>query len=376
MKLVFFLSITFSSFLYAQSNKKPAPNYGFAPIQSNWVAKENTEKLVNNMTSVNSQDSVGACCHFTTANILNNLLCEYQKKDCRTIPASQKVSPISTFRIGREHDEKARTDEKNCSVYSTLDFLSSPVAVDRGYISEECYSLDKILSKMGGMNDLNAETIRELNIKQSAAWQRLIDIYKRAKVPEGDICYKCELEKELNQNFYTNKTNVDLLNALGKGTLTEFMTEIFSAGECGVPKNRMKFPGLSWTARHFPKPGEARATDKDYERVILEQLSKVPPRPVGLSLCTDDQLPKQGEKCEYGHAVTVTGARTVCNGSNCKLALRIQNSWGAAWQKGYNGGWVDGAELIRRSNYDNSPANLTWAELDVKQTADASGATK
>lgn len=57
--------------------------------------------------------------------------------------------------------------------------------------------------------------------------------------------------------------------------------------------------------------------------------------------------------CISSHSTIIAGQRYTCNGSQCRLQFRIQNSYGQRWQELRDNGWVD-AENFTNSMKDFS----------------------
>ena len=59
------------------------------------------------------------------------------------------------------------------------------------------------------------------------------------------------------------------------------------------------------------------------------------------------------------HALVITGIRKMCNiKGNCVQSLKLQNSWGIAWQKAHDDGWVDAKIFLDRTFYE--PFSISW----------------
>jgi hypothetical protein len=66
-------------------------------------------------------------------------------------------------------------------------------------------------------------------------------------------------------------------------------------------------------------------------------------------------------KCVEPHSVAVTGYRKVCKSDgSCRDLFKIQNSWGADWQKRNNDGWLDAESFLDHKDSSVPPIILGW----------------
>ncbi|MGG1928988.1 hypothetical protein ABFY58_23680 [Enterobacter soli] len=81
-------------------------------------------------------------------------------------------------------------------------------------------------------------------------------------------------------------------------------------------------------------------------------------RPIALSgICMDKKM--RGKSCNNAHAVVISGFKTLCDKNNhCLDVLKVVNSWGDAWQRENNDGWLEAKPLLDSTRYQT--ATLTW----------------
>ncbi|MEK2688211.1 hypothetical protein [Bdellovibrio sp. GT3] len=336
--------------------------FGFKPVNSaNQKVDAQSQIEIENLPPQLTQDTLGICYAVAASTLLTAENCRSMKTDCRTISEEQVFSPLGLAPLGRAAEdgdqkstksEDAAVDPYGGNIANALEELVS----GGGFApSEQCLSLDKILSRIGG-----AEEGVEVQLQ---IWSKLKDLYNKSKkIPKDcDSCSnsfyttaKTEIEGSLNLNL----SEADLLKAFGKKTYAEFFDRVMISPAC---KNLTKSLGLEFSSKRevklFPETGKT-GNYKQVLKTIKDVLTEG--RPLGLgNICLDAKPSKKA--CQNQHAAVVAGYRKVCDPKGeCVDSVKVLNSWGKGWQKANSDGWVDAKTLLDRTFY--AEATLTWIE--------------
>lgn len=346
IKLIF-VSLFFGSISQAQV-------YGFSAVPSGDKTQGSVTE-VTNLQPVMSQDSLGVCYAYAASTMLSAENCRYQKTDCTKIENKDIFSPIALTKYSTiENGEMSYGAGAKIDGGSAANVMQLVAYQTHSAPSEECVSLDKILSKIGGAKD--ATDI------QTAAWEKLEKTYDKYQSLKKE-CPTCAADffatakDEINQNFEIKTSNEDMLKAFGKETYSEFVARLFFPPECSRAKNSAFFEAKDVKVGFYPetgKKGDYAGTLKQIKKTLGEK------RPLALgNICLDEK--PSSKDCKNQHQVVVSGYRKVCNSQNkCYDAIKIVNSWGQSWQSANSDGWVDAKQLLDRTYYKD--ATLTYFE--------------
>lgn len=333
----------------------------FTRFGEGFSVQPKTEKKVT-MPKVMSQDTLGLCYSFAAAAIMTAEKCRIEKKDCNNLPDSEVFSPLDVARFGNDPDGENTFESSYRGIREggpgafTLEVAATFVG---NAASQQCMSLDKVLTKIGGAQ-MGTEA-------QVAAFKRLRKKYDEYRKIDPN-CQTC-----LSDFFATAKTEVDkdfavdtdparLLKAFSEETYEKFFDRLVTPKECARAKNRAYFEGMGSTEISlFPKKGH-KANYANSIAEIKKQLSAG--HPILLSnICLNekysDDCPAPGVEGGNKHATVISGYRRMCDKANkCYDAVQIHNSWGQEWQDTYNGGWVDAETLLNYTGYPEQM--LAW----------------
>ncbi|WP_413580840.1 hypothetical protein [Bdellovibrio sp. HCB288] len=353
--LIFCLSVlSLSSATQAQSMK------AFTKFGEGFTTKKDSEIVVENMPRVMSQDTLGLCYSFAATAVMQANNCRIMKQDCKSLPESEMFSPLDVARFGQDPDGETEYESSYRGINDggpgafTLQIAANFIG---NSASEACMSLDKLLGKMDGAK-FGTET-------QAEAFESLKTLYKKSKKIEAS-CEKCkadfieEAKKSIDQDFCVKKDQVALLKAFNEETYEKFFDRLVTPSECARAKNRAYFEGKDSTEiKLFPEEKK----DLNYKSVMKKLKSTLEKKlPVLLqNICLDEKKPKKQDDCQNKHATVISGYARKCDGAgNCYDAVKIHNSWGEAWQKAYNGGWVAADELFKHIYIEKE--TLSWLE--------------
>ena len=149
--------------------------YNLNTIDGSYSAKSDTAVEVKNMPPIMSQDTIGICYAVAASTLLTAENCRSQKTDCRHISEKDIFSPIDLAQFGGPiKGDNASPFSYEIHEGGSTGMVTQRIAMDVGYsAAEECLSLDKILSKIGGA--------QEGTRLQAAVWQNLKDKYANFK---------------------------------------------------------------------------------------------------------------------------------------------------------------------------------------------------
>ncbi|WP_295900348.1 hypothetical protein [uncultured Bdellovibrio sp.] len=352
----YFLIVSFSSWAFASTSL--ATEYAaFAKIDSSYAQKK-VDLEIKNMPRITSQDGLGICYAHVAATMMQTENCRTLKiKDCGSLQENQLFSPLDLTRLHRTNDNGEYSTLR--SSYKGLDISGGSVhdAIIIGALgtkaaaSEECLSLDRILSKMN--------TRGETNDAQNAMWTRLKQQYdaakKEAKGKEG--CAEClnniyttaadKTMPEVEKNLNLKVDNVKLAQAFAQDTFNKFLDDLLGASACRKPSQMVYFEnaeGLTYEA--FPTSDNATSEQmKDKVKEVLKT-----GRPLALTNICLGQEPAKSCNEKNFHAVVIAGYRTICNSAGkCRDSFKVVNSWGKSWQDQNDGGWLDADALLGRT---------------------------
>ncbi|WP_413557659.1 hypothetical protein [Bdellovibrio sp. HCB209] len=333
--------------------------YGFKSLDaSKFKVDEKSQIEITNLPPLQSQDTLGICYGVAASVILTAENCRSMNTDCKTITSDKVFSPLGLSPIGRPAEDKApakkskneNPDPYGGSIYNTLDQL---VLSGEFAPSEQCLSLEKILSRVGGS--------AEASEVQLGIWKKLKALYEKSKEVPKD-CESClnsfysTAQKEIQEGLDVDVSNESMLKAFGKKTYAEFFDRILISPECRKLSKSVavEYPSKK-DFKFYPLLGKT-GTYNEAINTIKNVLNDG--RPLGLgNICLDEK--PSSKKCENQHGVVVAGYRKTCDSKGkCVDSVKVLNSWGKSWQDQNADGWVDAKTLLDRTFYKE--ATLTW----------------
>lgn len=360
-----------SGIFFAASGDVFASN-SFTPFTDDFVEVAGTKVEIDDMPSLDSQDSLGICYASVAATILNYENCRLNNKrtgkvvKCSTVPDEEKFSSLGLTRYGNDPEGK----EIYSASYPALRInggSSWNVIARAGYFvgsgpSEKCISLDKVLSKIGGVDGKEAA--------QLAFWKDLQALFQKSQGQTAELSVK-KYGSQVQKCMGMEVSNEALLHAFGEKTYQKFLRKLMIGKECNRANMNAYFEGQDSTIpKQFPeenKKSNYKATIKKIQNVLNDK------HPLALQNICLDEVPKpiyqgvtasQGDIpdgfCKNPHATVISGYKRVCAGKECYDAIKVVNSWGEGFQKKINDGWVKADFLLDRTNYESG--TLAWIE--------------
>lgn len=348
------LGILFSNQVFAQAT--------FMKFGEGFTATKNSEISLKNMPPVLSQDSLGLCFSYAAATIMNYENCRIMKTDCTNLKDEDAFSAFDLARFGQSvKGEEAQYESSYRGIVEggggayTLETAALFVGSSA---SEACHSLDKILQKMGGASGLSDPI-------QVEAFERLRQHYEKFKGVklECETCvesYFNAFRKDMCNQFQIPDDNARLLKIFKEESSAKFFDRFFMPN-CQRAHNRAYFEGKGkMQIDFFPNKAMKDSNEKKYKASIskIKEVLKDGHPLMLQNICMEKRT--KG-KCPEGkgHGVVISGYKKMCDGAGvCYDAIRIQNSWGEAWQKEFNGGWVSAQEALDSTNYEEQ--SLAW----------------
>ena len=359
MKTLLFLVLVYPSLSLAQV-------YGFETINKEVYTNIVSHSEVMNLPPIMSQDSLGICYAYAASTMLTAENCRaLGDRRCDQIRQDGLFSPLGLAPYGRVEDAGSGTKDKNRNKdISAGDGLAGgnitnaliDVASHGSAASEECLSLDKILSRVGGA--------KEMNQLQVDLWNKLQGLYDKSKsLPKGcDSCtsdFYATAKSEIEKDFDIKVSNEVLLKAFAEQTYSEFFDRLFIPASCVNMKNSLAFESYKKVGvEYYPAnngPGNYNGALTKLKDILASG------RPLGVNNLCLDKIPTIQKTCKQPHAVVIAGYRRVCQGNsntNCRDVVKVVNSWGASWQQKNDDGWVDAKVLLDTTFY--TKATLTW----------------
>ena len=321
-----------------------------------------TKLEITNMPRVRSQGPLGVCYAFVAATLAQKYYCDERKSiisDCSNLPSEREISPIHMSAYLKEISDKLSImdmmnyhhiliDEEHLEKGGNTGRVIINSQKSFSFFSEACMSYDQFVSNYGQSKEMANAVISGL--------ERTYNKYK-TNSESVEACEECVREtlQEVNKVFSTKREAAAVKNGLKRDTFGEFLyTSVFSGCKQIVKSTSPKSFG-------YPKLDEVKSvTNEDMIKKVKEILNQGVP--FGLSgFCTTRN---PDGTCKGRHGVVVSGYKRACNASNeCRDVFKVQNSWGAEWQKLYNDGWVDAKSIfVNMQDKDNkfSSGAITW----------------
>ena len=363
--LVVVLAELFFSISYGDFGSDSEGIFGFNPISKMDEKKSGKPISVDNLCPTMSQDTIGICFGEVSSLLLTAENCRQLKSDCTKINPNKIFSPLY---LSRFQNQAAEGSEDSLDAFGgfvteeggrTANVLEA-VAYKMGFSpSDECISLDKILSKIGGSNPSS-----DMALAQKTMWKQLKETYDNLhNCPTclNDIYTsgKDSSDDFIRKNFNINKTNQEILSAFAQDTYGKFLEELLTPKECLRVSKGVVFEGYKKTkVERYPPANEKK--DGNYQEAITKIKAVLSEgRPLSLNGLCLDEIPQEGTKCKSRHAIAIAGYRKICSSTgDCYDAVKVINSWGQAWQDKNSDGWVKAKDLLDRTFY--KPSTLVW----------------
>ncbi len=364
---IIWLSVLFSSVV------SQAAMPAFTTFGDDYSIQEGSDKVLGNLPATLSQDSIGQCAAWAAATMLQINNCRIKNQDCKNIPDEEKFSPLDVARFGKKGDGDISYESSYRGISldgSTGAFAMEIVGLHVGSAaSEACMSLDKILSKLGGVTDYAEQN-------QIDALKELQELYKKSQKLDKncETCLAKFVETDAQgicQKFNIKNDPIRLAKAFSEETFDKFLDDIFSPPECKRAKNRAYFEGKDRMQIGLWPTDKTGAKDKNYNSA-MEKIKSVLDKgyPVMIQgICATETVTKKckgkdkkGVEYNETHSTVVVGYGRMCDpaGKNCYDAVKLQNSWGETWQKSTKGGWVSAEDLFKNTPLNNE--TLAWLE--------------
>ncbi|WP_413584662.1 hypothetical protein [Bdellovibrio sp. HCB274] len=334
--------------------------YGFKTLDpQQYKVDQKSQIEIDNVPPLLSQDTLGVCYAVAASTLLTAENCRSLKKDCKSISSDQVFSPLGLAHWGRPEEDGSKKASQSSK--DAVDPYGGNIAitlwelVEGGSVSpsEQCLSLDKILSRIGG-----AQEASEI---QLGIWKKMKALYDKSKSLPKD-CDEClsdfyaTAKTEIEENLNLNLSNDAMLKAFGKKTYAEFFDRILISPECNKLSKALSVEFTDKIESKYYPEGQKIGNYKESIGLIKRVLNEK--RPLGLgNICLDAKPSKK--KCENMHAVVIAGYRKTCNSKgSCVDSIKILNSWGKSWQSKNDDGWVDAKTVLDRTFY--TEATLSW----------------
>lgn len=345
-------------FILAVPNVTLAEVYGFETVNRNTYSSVKTQSEITNLPPVMSQDTLGICYAYAASTLLTAENCRLTgNRNCSQIKQNGIFSPLGLAPYGRVSGEDISSkgsggdDLPGGNITNALIEVSQRTGMGP---SEECLSLDKILSHVGGA--------KEASQMQLDVWKKLSGLYAKSKsIPKGcDSCaadFYATAKDEIEKSFDVKVTNESLLKAFAEDTYAKFFDRLFTPPACMRMGKALAFEGYGKeSVEYYPRTKKGNYNEALEKVKIVLQTG----RPLGLSNLCLDKNPSE-RKCDNPHGLVIAGYRKICQGNsetNCKDVLKVVNSWGDSWQRRNDDGWVDARTLLDRTYY--MEGTLTW----------------
>ncbi|MEN0060263.1 MAG: hypothetical protein AAGB31_15600 [Bdellovibrio sp.] len=368
---IYLTLLSFGPYSYGQS----LPTYPAFKTAKN-PSNIQEDMTIKNMPPIRSQDGLNICYAEVAATLLQAENCKATNTQCDSLSDKDTFSSIDLTRFMVTSDNAISSIR---SSYGGLNFKSGGSAANIVSIminkvkkgaSEECASLDKILSKMHSRN--------ESEEAQTAMWARMEKYYTDAK-----NCSTClsniyaTAKDDIDRNLNLRTTNEEVLKAFSEETFEKFLDQLLGTEKCKKISDMVFFEGVDMEVGIFPKSGQSPSLRQLKEKT--KEILKLG-RPLALeNICIDLKTGSKAPNCsdidapclakspaaqcdkDLRHSVAIAGYRKVCKQPNdCKELFKVVNSWGKSWQEQNNDGWVEANNLLEHVSME--PGVLSWIQ--------------
>lgn len=294
---------------------------------------------IDNMPRIRSQDSLEICFAMTSAVIAQFYSCKQNNvKKCDRLPPKEEISPMGMIpwsnripgtRGGRfsDHASVRYGTDSTSQNKRLLGQASSPLAYladnsSNAVLPESCYGLDEVANTYGSYSK---EEVSQLLADVESEYNRKT---------EAGFCEECLVESLHKLGAKTAAE--DILSALEIDDFNEFLYDALF-GSC--TENPLKFRPVP---KYYSFPKGKPATYQEVKNQVIDVLKK------GYPLALDGVCSSYENGECIQHSVVINGYRRICktDGKTCREEFKIQNSWGADWQRENNDGWLDAEVLM------------------------------
>lgn len=318
------IALTFCNSAMATAYKKLSKDYVDAQVHE-----------IENFPLVRTQDGVGICYAATATQLLNYQYCKQNELDCSVLE-----NQLSMLDVAAHSEWYTKSIPIGGIPYTLLRVLKDQA---RTLYKESCLPFELLAHKEG-----------DFDKAQGKAYRRLEEIFnKRPKYlsMEQQMCHA----KTIKSFMPIEKDLQAIINAFQANSVAQFVYEVAVRDECLDEQQKVEVPKFK-PGTYPPYTNNKEVAPKSLlgkvEKLVLNDI------PVGLSFCTH----KRGGFSDYcgAHAATIVGVKESCNKNDCRILVKVHNSYGQSWQDFNNDGWVDGITLMERAIDYNDKGLLTW----------------
>ena len=333
---------------------------GLERIPPAYSVVEGTELLVQNMPRVRNQGAMGICYAFTVQALIDHARCTIQKiENCST---AEPLSPLDISRFSLElgpdvdqtdrfNYEGLKPDAGGALAFTLLNTLKTG-----SIILDKCAPYENML--------INSDSFEQVLLAHQQFLKEINTLYKSVRKGEKSIP---EAAQTLDADSRILATHSDIKDALEQETYDLFLDRLLIPSKCWEYKNASSLPG-SLDIDIWPKEDSNIKTlsgPQKYEHglALIKDLLKKN-TPVGVAYCGEPSLKAKSMKScgNFGHTVVITGYRRTCSAKECRDSFKVHNSWGEAWQRDNDDGWINARTLLDRSFYADHM--LTWLKQE------------
>jgi hypothetical protein len=343
---------------------------------------ENDRVEITNLPKIPGQGAIGICYAYVSAVMLTAENCRALHEDCTQYKPDQIFSPFSLVKFMDYHDDdnadqKAVTGQKNKIMPDeggNSATIMQVVALDTGMGgSLSCAAKEKVMPNFTE----DAATMREYEM-----WQNVRKIYVslNPKASQVDLdCPDCieSFLKAHQTDFLQLKAIFPQLpddkrkqvQLMAESTYHRFLGGLIVPKACYRLSASVLFESMGKVKMSiYPDSVEDKKEGQTKQKtplsgnytdamIIIKSVLN-DGRPIALSgICMDKKM--RGKSCNNAHAVVISGFKTLCDKNNhCLDVLKVVNSWGDAWQRENNDGWLEAKPLLDSTRYQT--ATLTW----------------
>ncbi|MCM2276790.1 MAG: hypothetical protein NDJ89_01785 [Oligoflexia bacterium] len=298
----------------------------YPTLPADYVVDPASVLEIQNTPPVKAQGGLNLCYSHSTGLLLEIHDCRARGVPCKGEGIDERLSPLDL--ASYEDNNSQRITELGFS----LPVLQNVQAKNPRIARESCIPYETLrLTEIKRIGNQTTSVSSE-----QVGHRKLRDFYLANR--DKRDCASCveKLRQELGGQLLSDTQQV--LDALAAPEFDQFTYRALIPEKC-KREGRQIAP---FEIEFYPAPKQP-ATSTAFRDVLLHNLEN--DLPSEINLCT---VPVEYGKCEFFHSLVITGSRKACSGGTCRLAFRVQNSFGLTWQEDHDDGWIDADWILER----------------------------
>lgn len=392
------LTLFISSSSLAQAEGFPLA--GLEPIPARFTTNRSSLVLAKFVPPLRNQHYFGLCAAFSAASYIDAIGCYHANNfDCGSLPLNKMVSVLDILRLDKSEDELAAIrkrpdfpeDPSEADFHRGIKFSAATIEyIFRNSMSvlpesiapfEPAFNgrdgkrtIEEGLTFMKTLNNIYAQTQKIMNGKGANPEKAARAFVEKNFATIDSLFGYPNNDHDVRESFLQDNINFFYDRLFLPNIVTP--DDPVEAREFRRQQIHVNLAFNMYRFENYPEPISGSEMDEtaaaknigDYKGAIAtikKNLASGMPL-ILRHICLRETPPKNRDDCidarnedknqGLHHALLVTGYKEVCNAADeCFDAIRVHNSWGAAWQKQFThdglDGWVKAKPMLDRTFY-------------------------